>query len=319
MLRVVRGFRAVVAMVIRDAAGHKDWTWRRAYELFILPPLLLITHLPLHARVRRVAELSPFFRDMTARQPRFFLKYLNNLYLARGLSVKERGGAFIHHYRFLAQAFEESTLARLQEERLTIFAAEEGGVRYEIRLGLAYEYFNEGEMTMGFFADGEIIYISSFVIVPGWVLKIDTGSVLLVTRQQGGRGKFKAISQATKDLMDLTPQFILFSALQGIAISLGIFYIASVSGARHISNFDPDSPLFRKAYDDFMVSQGAVGSAEDLFRLQVPVREKGLRYIKREHRTRTVRKRRYRARIVQGARNCLTSVLRPGFPPGKGS
>ena len=318
MLRLLRGLRAVIAMVVRDAAGHQDWTWRRAFELVVLPPLLLITHLPLHGRVRKVGELAPF-RRMTERQPRFLLKYINNLYLARGLKVKERGSAFIHHYHFLATAFDEEALLRLQDEGVTIFAATENDSRYEVKLSLAYEYFNEGEMTMRFLADDEIIYISSFAIVPGWVLRIDAGSALLVTRQQGSRGKFKAIARATKDLMDLPPQFILFSALQGIAIMLGISYVASVSGARHISNFDPDSPLFRKAYDEFMVSQGAVGSAKDLYRLQIPVREKGLRYIKREHRTRTVRKRRYRARVVQGVRDRLSPLLRSGFPPVKGS
>jgi uncharacterized protein VirK/YbjX len=167
-------------------------------------------------------------------------------------------------------------------------------------------------------ADGEIIYTSSFVLVPGALLKIDTNSALLVVRQQGSRGKFKAIAKATKDLMDLTPQFILFSALQGIAIALGIGYIGSVSGARHISNTDPDSPLFRKAYDEFMVSQGAVGSSEDMFRLQVPIREKPVKYIKRDHRARALRKRRFRSHIVHDVRGFLSQSLRADFSPGKG-
>ena len=304
-------------MLIRDAAHHEQWTPRRAFELFVVPPLLLLTHIPLHRRVLAIGTL-PDFRDMTRRQPRFLYKYLNNLYLIRGLGVAARGRAFVHHYRLLAGAFDSAFLARLQEENVPILAAVLAGTHYEVTLGQAFEFFNEGEMSLCFRADGEILYISSFTFVPGSVLNIDTPTAILVTRQQGSRGKFGSIAKATKDLMDLTPQFILFSALQGIAILLGIGYIGSVSGARHISNADPDSPVFRKAYDDFMVSQGAVGSADDLFRLQVPVREKPLKYVKRDHRSRTLRKRRFRSRIVQEVRERLAPALRPDAPSDKG-
>ena len=308
MLGVVRGMGRIAAMLIRDAAHHEKWTLRRAFELFVVPPVLLVTHLPLHRRVLGVGAL-PDFRDMRRGQPRFLYKYLNNLYLLRGLGVDARGRAFIHHYHLLARAFDSAFLRRLQEAQVPILAAELAGIRYEVTLSQAFEFFNEGELSLCFRADGEILYISSFTFVPGDILNIDTETAILVTRQQGCRGKYGAIAKATKDLMDLTPQFILFSALQGIAIALGIGYIGSVSGARHISNADPDSPMFRKAYDDFMVSQGAVGSADDLFRLQVPVREKPLKYVKRDHRGRTLKKRRFRTRIVQEVRARLALVL----------
>jgi len=317
MLGVVRGIGRIGGMWMREAARHHDWTLRRAFQLLVLPPLLLVTHIPLHRRVLTVGKL-PDFHGMTKYQPRFLYKYLNNLYLVRGLGVKARGEAFIRHYHTFAAAFDRAFLSGLQEGQVPLMAAERGGVSYEITMCQSLQYMNEGEVSLHFCADGEVIYIAAFTIVPGWTLEIDTDSALLVTRLQGSRGKFGAISKATKDLMDLTPQFILFSALQGIAMVLGISYIGSVSGARHISNEDPQSPLFHKAYDDFMVSQGAVGSADDLFRLQVPVREKPLNYIKRDHRARTLRKRRFRTRIVRDVSARLHYYLRPGFEPGKG-
>jgi uncharacterized protein VirK/YbjX len=197
-------------------------------------------------------------------------------------------------------------------EGWVLHEAEIAGRRYQIVLRQAFQYFYEGEWSLCLLCDGEIIYLSSFTIVPGPVLKIEAENAILVTRQQGTQGMFPMIAQATKDFRDISPQYLLFAVLQGLALALDIRYIGCVPGGRHVANPQPGSSLFRRAYDDFMLSMGAVGSERGFYVLQIPLREKPLKYIKREHRTRTVRKRRYRSLISKEARRLLTENLREG-------
>ena len=301
----------VAAMVVSQAARHRDWKPEQFFRIFVLGPFHVATHPLLHRRVQSVGGLPDFGR-MTQDQPQFLYKYLNASYLARGLPLRDRAASFLHHYHFAQARIQGALLQDMQQggRILNAFAVE--GRRYEVVLRQAFQYFYEGEWSLCLLCDGDIIYISSFSIVPGSVLRIEAKNAVLITRQQGTQGKFPVIAQATKDFRDISPQYLLFSVLQGLALALGIRYIGCVPGGRHVANPQPGSSVFRRAYDDFMLSLGAVGSERGFYVLQIPLREKPPKYIKREHRTRTVRKRRYRSLISKEARRLLTENLREG-------
>lgn len=310
----------VAAMVVSQSARHKNWKLEQFFRVFILGPFYVASHPLLHRRVQIVGRL-PDFRRMTDEQPQFLYKYLNNSYLARGLPLQDRAHSFIHHYHFAQARIQSGLLRRMREGGQILHESEADGRRYQIVLRQAFQYFYEGEWSLCLLCGGDVIYISSFTIVPGRVLKIEAENAVLITRQQGTQGMFQVIGQATKDFKEVTPQFLLLAVLQGLALALDIRYIGCVPGGRHISNPQPGSSLFRRAYDDFMLSLGAVGSENGFYVLQIPLREKPLKYIKREHRTRTVRKRRFRSQIGIEARKLLTRNLR-SVPvpdaPGKG-
>jgi len=299
----------IAAMVLSDAAHHEKWKFGRAFEVFVLCPLQLLTHPLLQRKVLTVGRLEDF-RGMTAEQPRFLFKYLNNRYLTRGLALDERAHCFIRHYHFMQAKVGSGFLQTLQGPGEVLHRHVVEDRHYEIVLRQAFEYFNEGEWSLCLLRDGEVLYISSFTIVPGTVLRIDAENAVLITRQQGAPRMFEVIAKATKDFMDVSPQYILFSALQGIALALGLRYIGCISGSRHISNPQPGSQLFRRPYDDFMVSLGAVGTGRGFYILQIPLREKPLKYLKRAHRTRTVRKRRFRSQIANEGRKLVSRNLR---------
>jgi uncharacterized protein VirK/YbjX len=298
-------------MVVSQAARHQDWKLERFFRVFILGPVSVALHPRLYRQVQTVGRLADFAR-MTEDQPQFLYKYLNVSYLARGLPLRDRAYSFLNHYQFAQARIQSGLLNDMRTGGRILNAFEVEGRRYEVVLRQAFKYFYEGEWSLCLLSDGDIIYISSFTIVPGSVLKIEAENAVLITRQQGAHGKFPVIAQATKDFRDISPQNLLFSVLQGLALALDIRYIGCVPGGRHVANPQPGSALFRRAYDDFMLSLGAVGSERGFYVLQIPLREKPLKYIKREHRTRTVRKRRYRSLISKEARRLLTENLREG-------
>lgn len=315
MFSVVKTLWRLAAMVLTDTVRHGNWKLKRAIEVFLICPILLICHPLLHRRVARVGGLADF-RGMSHDQPRFLYKYLNNYYLARGLRLFERAACFINHYHYIQARLESSLLRQLQGEGVVLHRHAVEDRRYEIVLRQAFEYFNEGEWSLCLVGDGAEIYISSFTFVPGSVLKVEAENTVLITRQQGAPRMFSTFSRATKDFMDISPQFVLFAALQGIALSLGLRYVGCVSGTRHISNPQPGSQLFRRPYDDFMLSLGAVGTTDGGFLLlRIPLREKPLKFIKREHRTRAVRKRRFRAQIANAARERMRQGLKAALRP----
>lgn len=296
-------------MVVSQSAQHEDWSAEQLVRIFILSPFYLLSRPRLYLKVQRVGRLADF-RGMREEQPQFLHKYLNRHYLARGLSLEDRAACFMHHYHFIQAKVGSPLLRQLQGEGRAIYAQEIGDRRYDIVLRQAFRHFYEGEWSLCFRCDEEIIYICSFTIVPGSVLKVGTDHAVFVTRQQGTSGMFRAISQATKDFGEISPQHLLFSVLQGLALALDIRYIGCVPGGRHVANPRPGSSLFHRAYDDFMLSLGAVGSEDGFYVLQIPLREKPLKYIKREHRTRTVRKRRFRSLVSREARRLLLENLR---------
>jgi len=255
------------------------------------------THIKTHREVLRFLLRFPPFTEFVFSNPSFTCKYLTQNYLVRGFTVAERATCFLYHYKRLLSALPDSLLSQTLREDVTIHAIPEGSNRYALTMGMSRPSYNEGELSLNLRVDGEIVYILSFTIVPGWMIKSQAAEILLITRLQGVKGAYPPISYATKTLHDVAPGALLFAALQAVADAFGIGEIAAVSGARQSYYCEDDAAAFKEAYDDFFTELGISKSATGFFHILLPFQEKPLAFIKQGHKIRTREKRAFKQQI----------------------
>ena len=66
-----------------------------------------------------------------------------------------------------------------------------------------------------------------------------------------------------------------------------------------------------KAYDEFWEAAGGLPVARQMYRLAVPSQEKSILEVKREHRSRTLRKRRFKGAIKEQVREAFRRAVLP--------
>lgn len=255
------------------------------------------THLKTHREVLRLLLRFPPLTEIVFSNPSFACKYLTQNYLVRGFTVAERAACFLYHYKRLLSALPDSLLRRTLQEDVAIHEIPEGANRFVVTMGMSRPSFMEGELSLHLRVDGVIVYVISFTIVPGWVVKSQAEEILLITRLQGVKGAYPPISYATKTLHEVAPNALLFAALQGIAHAFGIGKIAAVSGVRQSYYSEDDATAFKEAYDDFFTELGIPKSAAGFFRVPLPLQEKPLTFIKHGHKIRTREKRAFKQQI----------------------
>jgi uncharacterized protein VirK/YbjX len=256
-----------------------------------------ITHIRTYREVLRLLLRFPPYTEFLFSNPGFACKYLTHIYLVRGFTVAERAACFLHHYRRLHSALPDSLLRQILREDVEIHEITESANRFVLTMGKSRPGFLEGELSLHLRVDGKIVYVLSFTIVPGWVVKSQAGEILLISRLQGVKGAYPPISYATKTLHDVAPGALLFAALQGIAGAFGIGEIAAVSGVMQSYYSEDYAAAFKEAYDDFFTELGISKSAAGFFRVPLPLQEKPLTFIKHGHKIRTREKRAFKQQI----------------------
>ena len=140
----------------------------------------------------------------------------------------------------------------------------------------------------------------------------EASEVLLISRIQGTKGEYKFIQRATKIMNDVAPASFLLAALQGFAEAFGVVEIVRVSARRQSTYNEVYAEVFRKSYDDFFVSVGAVLDRENLFHCPVPIPEKPLQEIKRGHKLRTKEKQAFKRNVADSVRRFFHVNRRAG-------
>jgi uncharacterized protein VirK/YbjX len=250
---------------------------------------------------------QPIFRQILPFNPRFAIKFAADDYLARDLSVGERKSCFIHHYTRLRSVLSDSMLRRILHRSVCVFEMVEGENVYRVMAHLSRPWDKEGELSLDLELDGVGIYVISFTIVPGSIVKSEAAEVLLISRMQGMKGKYGLIQRATKTMNDVAPAWFLLAVLQGFAGAFGIREIVAVSAMRQSASGEDCEEEFRRSYDEFFNSLGAVMGPEKLFRCPVPIPEKPLEEIKRGHKLRTKQKRAFKREVADVVRRFFQS------------
>lgn len=256
-------------------------------------------NIPTQLKVLRVLSRRAYLR-LVAVNPRFPLKCMALDYLARGLTIQQQAECFMHHYRRLPDVLPESILVRVLLGEVLLEELQEGNDRFGITLGLSRPWDDEGELSLNFLVNGTAVFVLSFTIVPGWVVRSDAVEVALISRVQGVRGCYDEIQRATKTIHDIAPPALLFAALCGVAEAYGIKAMAGISASMkpEYHFYEGEAGHIHEAYDGFFTELGATMGPADFYLALLPPPEKPMVLIKRGHKTRTRKKRAYKRQIA---------------------
>lgn len=284
-------------------------------------PLLLagvlwraVTNIGRHRKILAVLEL-PEFADLARNDPRFAFKYLTHGYLARSFTVAQRASCFEHHYLRLHERVPRSFLRQILRRYVPLVPMEEKGNRFAITFGFSRDHDKEGELSLNLEVDGETVFILSFTIVPGHVVGSPAEDVLLITRIQGVKGRYREIQRATKMLHDVAPGALLVAALQGVGAALNIGVLAGIRAIDQNSYCLECDHSFQTAYDGFFADLGVQQNAANVYLSAIPLKEKPLPLIKQGHRLRTREKREFKREIADRVSQRLSEACHDNFRP----
>jgi uncharacterized protein VirK/YbjX len=266
------------------------------------------TNVNTHLRVRRLIKSSPL-SSAVAGNPRFPFKCLLPNYLVRGFSVAEGSACFLHHYKRLHAALPARFLGQIMQGEMVLDEISRSGNDFAIAMGLSRPYDKEGELSLNLQVNGETVFVLSFTIAPGWVVRSDAAEVLLVTRIQGMKGAYRQISLATKALHDVAPESLLLAALHGVASAFGIRTMASIRATMQSSYNELYASSFKKGYDAFFADLGVAQNDAGFFLSPIPAPEKPLQLIKQGHKLRTREKRAFKRHVAAEVRQTLREAM----------
>jgi hypothetical protein len=249
------------------------------------------------------------FKDFLHTNPRFLFKCLIRDYLAQGLTVAESMACFLHHYRSLHAHLPSRLLYRTFSSTITLHEGKQNDTPYSITFCFSRDFEKEGELSLNLLVDRAPVFVLSFTIVPGWVVRSQAVDVLLISRLQGVHGYFNQIRRVTRALHDVGPAALLLAALHGFAATLGIGEFAAVSATRQSSYTEELSGLYIGAYDDFFSGLGLVINDAGFFLSPIPHQDKPLSSIKQGHKLRTREKRAFKRQIAQAVCHVLQQEI----------
>jgi uncharacterized protein VirK/YbjX len=293
-------------------ARHKR-TWSPALLTGVL--WRCVINFGAHRKVIQLLKLPPL-AEAARLNPRFAYKYLTHDFLARGLTTAERANCFLHHYRRIHAALPEWMLRQTLDDLISLFEIYADGRRFNITMGMSRDFDKEGEFSLNLHVNGEIVFLLSFTIVPGAVVRSQAVEAILISRLQGMKGSYREIHSATKTLHDVAPDALLFSALQGLAIAFKIHEIAGVGAALQSSCTKDLTAAFNQAYDQFFSALGIAPNAAGFYITPVPAEPKPLEQVKKGHKLRTKEKRAFKLSVQQACTDFLTVYL-PASPAEK--
>ena len=279
---------------------------RKTWSPMLLPGVLWrsVSNIARHRQILEVLKY-PEYAYLARSDPRFAFKYLTHGYLVKGFTVAERATCFTHHYRWLHDNLPSEFLKQILQRAVPIVEIREGDQRFGIAFGFSRTHDKEGELSLNLEVNGETVFILSFNIVPGNVVKSSAADVLLITRMQGSKGCFRQISMATRAMRYVAPPALLMAALQGLGDALGIRTVACISGKDQNSYCPERAALFRAAYDAFFIARGMTKNEANFFLSPIPMSEKPLGQIKRGHKLRAKRRREFKRLMVDASRLSL--------------
>jgi len=247
--------------------------------------------------VLRLLKHRPF-SEIVQNEPRFAFKYLAPDYLARSFTVKERVSCFLHHYRRIYAAFPESLLRQILQGVFTLCEINKDGHHFSLSIGVPELMGDrEGELSLAIQVDGRNVFILSFTIVPGWVVKSESAEVLLITRMQGMKGCRSQIGLLRSALNEHSPEKLLFAALQGIADAFGIDRVVGVCVSNQRSFKRESAGALMRKYDHFFAGLGMVKATAGFYSAAVPIDERPIASYKGRYRSHVRKRRAFRQHI----------------------
>jgi uncharacterized protein VirK/YbjX len=256
-----------------------------------------ITNIGRYREIRRLLK-NHLYAEIVENNPGFAFKYIVPNYLARGLTVRERATCFLHHHGRMHAILSECALRQILQGEVTLHEIDKGDNRFALTICQArYPFDKEGELIINLKVNGKIVFILSFTIVPGWVVRSKVAQIVLLTCLQGISNCYPQIKLATKSLHEVGPSALLLAALEGVADAFGIGEIVAVGATNQSFYCKEFAASFKSAYDEFFAQLVMTKTAEGFFCCPVPIEDKPLEFIKQGHKLRTKGKRAFKQQI----------------------
>src|SRR5438477_702997 len=259
-------------------------------------------------KVLTASETQPVARA----SPLVALKYLSK-YLGTELSESERASILINHYAFLKGRVEQGFFRKIVDGRLELW--KHVASNYHVRICVAFPvtHHDEGDLSLIFQSDHIDIYTLSFTIGPGRVAGLAADQAIYIARVQGKARGLQLIRKATKVCLDISPAALLLAAAEGVATALELGHIVGIGADAQISAHADSRPEgLVHAYDEFWMASGGLRLDRNMYYLAVPLPEKPIKTVKRNHRSRALRKRAFRKLVKeQVCREFSAVALRP--------
>jgi uncharacterized protein VirK/YbjX len=242
---------------------------------------------------------APQTQPVVRAAPRIVLKHLGG-YLGTDLSESERASILINHYTFLKDRVEQGFFRKIVDGRLELWKHVVSNGHVRICLAFPVTNHDEGDLSLIFQSDDMDIYTLSFTIGPGGVAGLAADHAIYIARVQGkGRG-LQLIKKATKDCLDISPAALLLAATEGVATALELGHIVGIGADVQISASADSRPEgLVHGYDEFWLASGGLKLDRNMYHLAVPLPEKPIKTIKRNHRSRVLRKRAFKKLVKE--------------------
>jgi uncharacterized protein VirK/YbjX len=300
--------------ITEGANGYRYWSYRRILRGFLYLPSLFSTVPSFIDILRSLSGIG--WLTVLCHHPTLPFKYLSSFYLIRDLSVRSRGDTMAYHYRHLLGSVDPSLARRLMAEEVPVFEYSSGGSLCRICLKIPPCPIKEGELSLGLELDGREIYTLSFSFVSGKIAGLTDEPAVLVARLQGTRNSLAEIQTAGRLLQDVSPPAMLLSALQGVARVFNVYQFVGVSSAQHVCGGADSARVAPRSYDTFFVTAGAGLNDLGYYVGALPLPHKPISQIKPCHRSRSLRKRRFKAEVADLVYQRLQNTM-PKSPAAK--
>ena len=212
--------------------------------------------------------------------------------MSKAFTRAQRTEAAFTHY-----AFEQTRYTKDYREAvyrnggLLLWAKQESGVEYAIKLLASTKHRHEGAVSVVLFSDQVLLCEMSFAWVEGSNLGLKRGLLPFITRNQSISPGAAELATFRASFPNNSPRYLCLAALQAIATVHGVERIAAVKHDRQISYTRQQSISFENSYTNLWRELGATEVGKHAFSLPVPFALPPIDLIEAKHRGRARRRR----------------------------
>ena len=241
--------------------------------------------------------------------------------LSNSFSTKSRLKILTNHFIYFQNKFPNYVAHKILKDGIVCWKEIKEDNVFEIMLMNTAPEECEGQLSLNFLMNGTVIYCLAFTFCQGNQFGLIDDQIIYVTRLQGTKKSLDIISKAAKFFSDNSPSTLLVSAIEGLALSLGIKTILGISSSNQISTlYNNNASHFYRCYDEFWETFECVKIHNGDYLLSMPLNYKTISLIKSKHRNRTINKRKVRQELsrkiyfyfnekLSGVRKITTSYL----------
>lgn len=290
----------------RTATGTLTTFAQRLNEFVFGRAIPLLFHWRSHVRLAATLAL-PANMELVRRHPKIRYKYLRRNYLYSSLSRRDAAEIMRTHYADMQTLTIPGFLVRVFDSEIALWSHSQDGRQFTIRLAFPRNLQqrhrmldHEGDLALVFDMDGSPLYVLCMTIIPARLLQHgNAGRAMFIGRVQGVPDQMDQLRTATKFLLDITPSRLLVCAAESMSEKLGIDTMGGVSNDKQISRELHENLDTFFDYDRFWTQLGATRTAQGLYLVPSNIPEKPIEQIQQRHRSRAMKKRKFRESVKQ--------------------